>query len=76
MLGADGRGGLEGQLIMLAVGVLGYHDGARWAQRAYWLLYPAILASGLLAAAAAAAGGGASLALDVKVILTPPCIFH
>ena len=49
-LGPGGRAGLQSQVILLVMSVLGYLDDRPWAQRGYWLHYPAILASSFFSA--------------------------
>ena len=49
-LGPGGRAGLQSQVILLVMSVLGYHDDRPWAQHGYWLLYPAILTSSFFSA--------------------------
>jgi hypothetical protein len=44
-----GLSGLDMQLVMVLMSIFGYYDSERWAQRCYYLLYPALLGLGLSA---------------------------
>lgn len=65
------QSGLDGQAVMLAMSVLGYFDSQPVAQRAYWLLYPALLvmAAKQQADRATGAAGAASGVLELLPLI-------